>query len=309
MVVIIFVSSKNKNATMEELNSKKLDDILKISVSDQLKLGKPILQTNVEHFLEEYIEKKAVLGFDIYQYSQFNSLRQSLIPHLFKKLYYLSIKNILKNEGFFLEYKTQTEFENRFIDTGDGGFQVFGTPIEAFLFAIYFQANITRYNSGNEIHSDLYNIIGEINLRYSLTYDNVFCYNKNHYGPAIINCARIMSKDKLNRFLIDNNTITWFNSELNSIETCQLFEPEKDFPTIPIFKKKFDKDTYSSVIFGLEKNLIKRLDILKIGEIKSKLDILSIYSVHTQVYFNSKGKDFMKFILTLGNLNSSGLSE
>lgn len=294
---------------MKELNPKELDDILKESVSEQLKLVKPIIQTNVEDFLKGHIEKKAVLGFDIYQYSQFDSLRQSLIPHLFKKLYYLSIRNCLKNEAFFLEYKTQTEFENRFIDIGDGGFQVFGTPIEAFIFAIYFQANITRYNSGNEFHSDLYNIIGEISLRYSLTYGNVFCYNKNHYGSAVINCARIMSKDKLNRFLIDDNTVTWFNSELNSIETCQLFEPENDFPTIPIFKTKFDKATYSSIIFGLEKNQIKCLDILKIGEIKSKLDILSIYSVHIQVSFKSKGKDFAKFILTLGNLNSSGLSE
>lgn len=68
---------------------------------------------------------------------------------------------------------------------------------------MYFQANIVRYNSRNDTSSALYEVIGEINLRYSLTYDNLYFYNKNYYGPAIINCARIMSKDKLNRFLLD----------------------------------------------------------------------------------------------------------
>ncbi|MET4083532.1 hypothetical protein ABIB40_003504 [Pedobacter sp. UYP30] len=294
---------------MTELTEKELDEILKESVSEQLKLDKPIRTDNIEDFLNTHIKKKAVLGFDIYRYSQFDSLRQTLIPHLFKKLYHISIKNCLKNEQFFLEYKNLADFENRFIDTGDGGFQIFDTPIEAVIFAIYFQANIVRYNSGNQIHSDLHNLVGEISLRYSLTYDNVYCYKKNHYGPAIINCARIMSKDKLNRFLIDDNTIIWFNSELNSIETCQLFEAEKDFPTIPIFKDKFNKESYKSILFGKTSNNIKRLDILKIGEIKSKTDILSIYSAHFQVSFGSRGKDFVKFLVTLGNLNSSGLSE
>ncbi len=294
---------------MKELNDKELDQILQESVSDRIKSRKQINKPNIENFLQEHIETQAVLGFDIYQYSQFDSIRQTLVPHLFKKLYYLSIKNCLKNESFFLEYKTQSDFENRFIDTGDGGFQLFNTPIEALIFAIYFQANIVRYNSGNELHTDLHHLIGEISLRYSLTYDNVYCYKKNYYGPAIINCARIMSKDKLNRFLLDNNTITWFNSELNSIETCLLFEAEKDFPDIPIFKTKFDKETYSSILFGLNKNLIQCLDVLKIGEIKSKLNTISIYSLHIQVAFKSKGKALMKFIMTLGNLNSSGLSE
>lgn len=294
---------------MKEISSVELDKILKESVSNNINLGKVIDKKAITSYLDTFTEKKAVLGFDIYQYSQFPSLQQTLIPHLFKKLYSLTIKNCITNESFFFDYTTSAEFESKFIDTGDGGFQIFEKPFEALMFAIYFQANIVRYNSGNKILSDLYNIVGEISLRYSLTYDNVNEYKKNFYGPAIINCARIMSKDKLNRFLIDNNTITWFNTEINSIETCLSFEPEKDFPTIPIFKSNFDKSTYSSVLFSLEKNIFKSLDILKIGEIKSKLDTLSIFSAHIQVVFTSKGKAFNKYHLTLGNLNSSGLTE
>lgn len=63
------------------------------------------------------------------------------------------------------------------------------------------------------------------------------------------------------------------------------------------------------MLFGKDKNLIKCLDILKIGEIKSKLDILSIFSAHIQVLFTSRGKEFRKYHITLGNLNSSGLTE
>ncbi|MCD8425020.1 hypothetical protein LNJ40_06900 [Tenacibaculum dicentrarchi] len=294
---------------MKELKSIELDKKLKEFVSEKLDLKEEIDRKEIQLYLNTFIQKKAVLGFDIYQYSQYASTEQALIPHLFKKLYATTIRNCIKNEPFFFKYKNQAEFENKFIDTGDGGFQIFDSPIESLIFSIYFQANIVRYNSGNKLLSDLYNIIGEINLRYSLTYDDVHNYKNNFYGPAIINCARIMSKDNLNRFLLDDNTISWFNSEINSLETCLSFEPEKDFPTIPIFKSTYDNDTYKSLIFGKTKNLIKSIDILKIGEIKSKLDILSIFSIHIQVMFISSGKAFRKYRISLGNLNSSGLIE
>ncbi len=294
---------------MNELKASELDKILEKNASDNIDKNHPINLDDIKNHIEKFIEKKAVLGFDIYQYSQFPSLEQTLIPHLFKKLYSLTIKNCIANESFFFSYKLKAEFEDKFIDTGDGGFQIFDSPFEALIFSIYFQANIVRYNSGNQLLSNLHNIIGEISLRYSLTYDSVYNYGKNFYGPAIINCARIMSKDKLNRFLIDNNSILWFNHEINSIETCTLLEPFKDFPTIPIFQGTFHKDTYKSILFSNGKNLIKCIDILKIGEIKSKLDTLSIYSAHLQIDFNSEGKPFRKYRITLGNLNSSGLAE
>ena len=295
---------------MKELKGLELDKLLKEKVSDNIEANGKIDIDSIDLYLKQFIEKKAVLGFDIYQYSQFAPLKQNLIPHLFKKLYSTTIKNCLDNEDFFLQYKSKTEFENKLIDTGDGGFQIFDTPLEALIFSIYFQANIVRYNSGNKNLSDLYNLIGEINLRYSLTYDNIYNYKNNFYGPAIINCARIMSKDKLNRFLIDNNSIVWFNSEINSLETCMLFDPIIDFPTIPIFKSKFDKKTYKSILFSTTNgNKIRCLDILKIGEIKSRLDSLSIFSIHLQVSFTSDGKAFKKYGITLGNLNSSGLAD
>lgn len=300
---------RNKKKVMKELKEQELNQILKENVSEKINSNKSIDINSIESYLNGFVEKKAVLGFDIYQYSQFASLKQSLIPHLFKKLYALTIKNCIENEQFFFAYNSKSDFEKKLIDTGDGGFQIFDSPFEAMIFSIYFQANIVRYNSGNKNLLDLYTLIGQINLRYSLTYDNVYNYKNNYYGPAIINCARIMSKDKLNRFLLDNNTIVWFNSEINSLETCMSLEPIKDFPTIPIFSASFNEDTYKSILFSSKGNKIKCIDILKIGEIKSKLDILSIFSVHLQVILTSEGKSFKKYHITLGNLNSSGLVE
>jgi len=292
---------------MKELKETELDVFLKELDWDNNELK--INRDETLSFLEPHIKKKAVLGFDIYQYSQYPFLEQTLIPHLFKKLYKVTIGNCIRNESFFLEYKNQKDFEDKFIDTGDGGFQIFRNPFEALIFGIYFQANIFKYNSGNKNSSYMFEIIGGISLRYSLTYDKVFNYKKNYYGAAIINCARIMSRDKLNRFLLDNNTIAWFNAEFNSIETCSSLEPQVDFPTIPLFKEHFDIETYESILFPLGSNIIKSIDILKIGEIKSKLDTLSIYSAHIQILFKSKGKDFKRYHCTLGNLNSSGLGE
>lgn len=51
----------------------------------------------------------------------------------------------------------------------------------------------------------------------------------NFYGSAIINCARIISKDRLNRCLIDAETNKWFLHNTNGIETltCLPFEGAK----------------------------------------------------------------------------------
>ncbi len=292
---------------MKELKETELYKVLKENVSDKIDAQAPISKDNIEQYLNEFIEKKAVLGFDIYKYSQFENMKQALIPPLLKKLYAVTIESCIENEAFFMEYKSVPDYENKLIDTGDGGFQIFETPFEALIFAIYFQANIVRYNSGNKIFVDFYSNIGEINLRYSLTYGELYHYKKNYYGPAIINCSRIIARDKLNRFLMDKNTMQWFNSEINSLETCLSFDPVKDFPTIPIFNTRFDENTYKSILFSTKGNKLRSLDILKIGEISSKANKLSIYSIHIQVLFHSGGKTFHKYHITIGNLNSSGL--
>ncbi len=292
---------------MKELKEVELYRVLKENVSDKIEASAPISNDKIEDYLDKFIETKAVLGFDIYKYSQFENMKQALIPPLLKKLYAITIESCIEKEDFFMGYKSVSEFENRLIDTGDGGFQIFDTPFEALIFAIYFQANVVRYNSGNKIFIDFYSIIGEINLRYSLTYGEIYHYKKNYYGPAVINCSRIIARDKLNRFLMDKNSIQWFNSEINSLETCLSFDPAKDFPHIPIFQSRFVENSYKSILFSTKGNKIRSLDILKIGEITAKSNKLSIYSVHIQVLFHSGGKSFRKYHITIGNLNSSGL--
>lgn len=328
---------------MKEITIQKLDKVLNDKVYVKLKESKDPDIIDIEDFFNEFTENKCVLGFDIYQYSQYPTLQQSLIPHLFKSLYETTIQNCLRLEPNFFKNREKKDFIKYFIDSGDGGFQIFNNPFEAIVFAIYFQAAIVRYNSNNDGTTALYNIIGEINLRYSLTYDKLYFYNKNYYGPAIINCARIMSKDRLNRFLLDKNAIIWFNQNINGIENLQSLTIE-DLEKIEIFgnfdlenvhskqknkslkeneaeneKNDAEKDKeeiVNSLLFHREKTekeknkyTIIKSDILRIGEIKSKLDILSIYNFHMQFKLTSVGKNLEKYTISLGNLNSSGLSE
>lgn len=293
---------------MKELTIKRIEDLLKKNNAIDSN------QINKENILKEIhplIEKKAVLGFDIYRYSQYPELEQTLIPHLFKELYNVTINNCLDLEPYTFYNKDKAYFTKHFIDAGDGGFQIFDNPFQAIVFALYFQANIRRYGSRHEATIDLFNTIGEITLRYSLTYDNIYSYGKNYYGPSIINNARIMSKDKLNRFLIDENTLDWFNEEFNGIENLQVINFKEDFKIIDFFSKLNIKDTdKSSLLFDHEMSNILKVDVLRIGEITSKLDKLSIHSLHIQVMMKSiSSKDFKKFTISLGNLNSTGIAE
>jgi hypothetical protein len=64
---------------MKELKIQALDKILKSNVTDKIKAGNLIDDLSVQVYLNSFIEKKAVLGFDIYQYSQFSFLPQTLI--------------------------------------------------------------------------------------------------------------------------------------------------------------------------------------------------------------------------------------
>jgi len=295
------LTKENIEIILEEYKTKYLNGIQKESINK-----------DVKETLNGFIETKAVLGFDIYRYSQYPIVEQTLIPHLFKKLYYLTITNCLDHEPFIFQSKTKVDVTNYFIDAGDGGFQIFDTPFQAVIFAIYFQANIKRYNSGDTNTEDIWRIVGEITLRYSLTFDNIYSYSNNFYGPSIINNARIMAKDKLNRFLIDDNTVAWFTKEFNGIENLQIINYEEDFKNINLFKqvKKDENKKVQSILFGSKSAKILKVDLLRIGEIRSKLDILSIHSLHIQTQMYSGGENsFKKYTVSLGNLNSTGITE
>jgi hypothetical protein len=273
------------------------------------KTSHEVIMQSLKRKIQSHIETKAILGFDIYRYSQFPLLEQSLIPPLFKTLYEYTIGDCIQYEKFIFQEKKIENYTQYFIDSGDGGFQIFENPLQAITFAIYFQANIRRYNSGKDSSIiGFRDIVGEITLRYAITYDSTYAYNSNFYGVSIINNARIMAKDKLNRLLIDENTFSWCTKYLHGIENLQSMD-YSDLQSIEAFKD-YQKVEKGSLIFLENESRIKNADVLKIGEIKSKLDILSIHSLHIQtLMFSNRMPKFSKYTITLGNLNSAGITE
>ena len=286
---------------MKKILIREIQTILNKDINEKLRINE----------LNELFKSKAytILGFDIYKYSKYDTLPQSLIPYIFKKIYDVTIKHCLVSEKFIFQfYKSESDFSDLFIDTGDGGFQIFNNPIEALIFAIYFQTNLKQYNSSNaEVFAE--KIIGEITLRYALTTDIIYKIEDKYYGPGIINNARIMSKDKLNRFLVDTSSIKWFDKNTNGVENLQTLIL-KDFDEIEYFSK-YDKKpiVYDSIIFPItkENKKILKIDVLKIDELNAKGDFFSVYGLHIQVFVKTKAKGLNKYIVTLGNLNMSGL--
>lgn len=264
----------------------------------------------------DFIENKSVFGVDIYKYSSYPENIQIYVPVLFKSIYTLTAHICLKNESiFFSDYAGKiSEFQQNFISTGDGGFQIFDNPIQAIIFGAYFELNVRRFNSGSytsNTNKNLFSIIDRIELRYCITYDKTCSYDGNFFGAGIINNARILAKDSLNRMLIDENTLRWFDRHLNTIENLIVIK-KSGFLKLPLFKT-LDKEK-ETVLFTDEgnDNTIKSLDILKIGSIKSKNAELNIYNLKIQfsLTFGTEkefGKEYKNFLFTIGNLNTQGI--
>ena len=258
----------------------------------------------------KYLTEKVILGIDIYKYSQYPLVEQIYIPVLFDTLYKATVVNIIEGENFFFNiYGTEHEdFEANFISTGDGGFQIFDNPLQAVLFAFYFQMNVRRFVSGSnklEFRKKLHKIIDSIELRYVITSDLIYYFKSNFFGPGIINNARILSKDNLNRLLVDVNTVRWFTNNINSIEN--LMDIDKESFVLTDYFKNYNTKLHSR-IFKI-KNCIKSVDILKIGSITAKHSNLDIYNIHIQAILDLAidKHAYKSFVITLGNLNTSGI--
>ncbi|EMY71653.1 hypothetical protein [Leptospira vanthielii] len=217
----------------------------------------------------------------------------------------------------FQKLINNSKIEIKFIDSGDGGFFIFDNPLLAFAFAIHFQEALTNYNTYH-LYRKLRIKVGEISLRYSITYDSLFQFDDNFYGASIINNARILSKDKLNRCLIDQNTHDWFLKYFNSIEQLS-FITDKDLMKVEAFKD-YDFTNISNIEFsalskkgknGVQTYGIKNIYSQKIGLIKSKNTSLSIYNLQVNFIYsihNEQVTEFQNITSTLGNLNTSGLT-
>jgi hypothetical protein len=261
------------------------------------------------------LTSKSVLGLDIYQYSSYGEFEQMLIPFLFKTMLSTTIDLCLTNHPFIFQKYSREIIEKSFISTGDGGFLIFDTPLHALLFASNYAIVLRIYNAFH-FFPRLRKIIGGISTRYAITYDKVYSYNDNHYGRAIINNARILSRDSLNRCLIDEHVHRWFTVNIDGIENLQVLNIE-DISNIHEFSVGYNRmplATMSDKIFGREANRhegIINSDILKIGKIKAKETDINIYNLHLQVTMSLVNNDdeSQKKIVTvsLGNLNTSGI--
>ncbi len=282
----------------------------------ELRLSKNLLtEKERETFHLDYIETKSIFGIDIYKYSEYPENIQVYIPVLFELLYVNTVDYCLGIESFFFHSYAENikEFKSKFISTGDGGFQIFDNPIQSIIFAAYFELTVKAFNSGGHdsyLGRNLFEIVNRIELRYCITSDKIFNYNQNFFGGGIINNARILAKDNLNRLLIDKNTLMWFDHNLNTIENLVVIR-KANFIILNTFK---DYDiTKESLIFDDKgESVIKTLDILKIGAIKSKNTDLDIYNVRLQLslWFDKKEgfkKDYGQYVYSVGNLNTQGI--
>jgi hypothetical protein len=278
--------------------------------------NKKVYFDSIKKLYDENAETRAVIGFDIYKYSQYTEIPQFLIPFLLKNLLEKTVENINKYESFLFQGKFSLDKLN-YIDTGDGGYVIFETPIHALTFAIHMSIALRQFNSYLllPITRDL---IKELNVRFSLTYDKVFLLNNNIYGAGIINNSRILSKDKLNRFIIDDNTNEWFLKNMNGIDMIRIVSYSY-LSRIDILKKYIvpgiTEDKYGVfskhysngyLLYGIDICNIQKIGIIHV----KKLEI-SIYNIYIQgvlaITSDHNNEESEPISLTLGNLNSEGL--
>jgi hypothetical protein len=268
-----------------------------------------------DHIDLNSFRKRAVLGIDIYRYGLYKHLEQVLIPPLFKILFEKAIRLCLENNQFIFQKYSKEKIENAFISTGDGGFVIFDTPLHALFFAINFEMVIRAYNSYH-LFPKLRSIIGSLSLRYAISYDTLFRFDHNYYGSAIINNARILNKDTLNRCLIDQQTYDWFLISIDGLENLQVLTIE-DIANIYDFldyDRKWLSEGKNEILDNNASNRrtgIINSDILKVGQIQSKESLINIFNLHLQIsmqiYSDRKVESKRTITVSLGNLNTSGI--
>jgi hypothetical protein len=238
-----------------------------------------------------------------------------LLPFVFKTLFKSTINLCLENHPYIFQKYNKEDIEKSFISTGDGGFLIFDTPLHALVFACNMAIILRIYNSFH-YYPKLRKIVGAINFRYAITNDKIYSFEDNYYGRAVINNARILQKDNLNRCLIDENVFRWFTLNIDGLENLQILTIH-DIANIYEFNKYYDRRylaEHKDEIFEDEPSRrygIINSDVLEIGKIRSKETEMNIYNLHLQVslnLYNDDDRSQMRTITaSLGNLNTSGI--
>jgi hypothetical protein len=262
------------------------------------------------------VGQRAVLGFDLLGYSKQESDVQNTSPFLISLLLDLTYDSLYDNEKNIFYMFSKKKFESGYIPAGDGGYQILPNPLYAIVFALHFEMNLRSLNSGR-IYPKLSEFMGEQKFRYSLSFGDIFRFNRNFFGSALIRSSRILSTDKLNRFLMDEMSYRYFLREFNGVETLSLFN--KDMLTKAKSFQKLDFSNYdnnSLVIRDVSDNMpgIDPIMIQDIGAIETKSEKYNVYNFFCQFSFdhyeeNSKipNKNYNQIRVSLGNLNPQGL--
>lgn len=216
----------------------------------------------------------------------------------------------MNDEKYLLQKTSIDKMVKEFIHTGDGGFQIFDNPIQALLFIAYFQANLSVYNSFRDTPV-IRDFVGPLSVRFCITTGNVFAYNENFFGDSIITNARILSRDKLNRCLIDENTYRWFENEINGIESLECFNLEDISRTRPFIE--YDRSLFGedkNTIINEKENNISSIICSKVGVVRSKsmdIDVYNLYFKTKLTLFTLPKDQVRKFSTAIGNTNVSGI--
>jgi hypothetical protein len=253
------------------------------------------------------LEKKAILGLDIYKYGDYEENKQNLIPFVFDLLFDEAIGLMKRTEQTLFN---DIDIRKMFIQTGDGGYIIFDTPLHALIFNFIFYAQLHLFNTSH-FYPKLSKYIGGIVIRSTITYDNLYCYEKNFYGKAIINNARILSKDRLNRFLMDKNTFDYFNMHINGLESLSIIGKNK---MMKFFKINDNFETFFFENENIINSPIRNIHIQKLDDILSKDTKLTIYNIEVQVCLlitdedkNERDERETEFIYTIGNTNINNI--
>lgn len=310
-----------RKSTIKKINIERIKEILETNDSRVVFEKTNIipdhrsLLANLKKYIDyDRINRKSVLGFDMYQYSSYGEFEQTLIPFLLKSIFESASKLCLTNHPFIFQKYNIERIERNYISTGDGGYLIFDNPLQSLLFASNFAIIVRAFNAFH-FYPRLRKIIDGINMRYAITYDKIYTFNDNYFGRAIINNARILIKDNLNRCLIDEHVHTWFTTNLDGVENLQIATLD-DISNIFEFQKDYNKSYLKSgdEIFEempSRKYGIINSDILKVGMISAKESTISVYNLHLQVTMRLKKDEDPNqnrlITVSLGNLNTTGI--
>ena len=260
---------------------------------------------------------QAVLGIDIFRYSRMDPLPQSIVPFVLQLLYWETIKHCQEGCPFLFRNTSAEELRDHFIDTGDGGYQLLDTPLHALYFAVEFEFALRMFNSYT-LRPQLRRLFTtDLIARYAITYQPVFRFQDNYYGPGIISNCRIIGRDQLNRCLIDHGTFDWFTVNTRGVENLAT-TGLKDLALLPDFSGydpalAASSDAAFAVKGAPQLGPWKDIDVLKIGEIRVKDGSFTIYNLHVHYvggYTDEKDPNNTRwFTVTLGNLNTSGIAD